>query len=699
MQNQGLAALWTMGPPPGGAMTGYAMRPDEAAEFYGRVPPPPQNINRAGKSGLQPAVTQVAKNPWAGVGYNDAQRDAPLRAPLDFGNGPSSGPFSGAMPPADYTAFRGTPSYLPAGSMPGIGALPGQAPEGLGALWPSNGPYLNAVQQRGEELDRMRNAPGGINNPAGSAGEDVGPMFGMPAPGDQSPQTVPANLNAMYANSGMTLSPQSLLDSFEKWRSAKEAKAAQTAAQGGSPIPDRLGDYTEKSPNEQYRNAMATADMLGNLVLSMQPETAVPMALGHTFAGVRDAANNVRSGNSQQALVNAGGAVLSALGAIPGGGIVSAPARRYAEEAAAAGTGKMLPVRDRAGAQVYRPAMPWEGRDAMDRLGGRVRMNPDGTPVTRTTGPSNFPVESPQWEVPAMRSPSTQLNTFLPVGGSAREEALAAARGGATNEDLWKQAGMFIGPEGVPMREIPDAGRQVAAKQVPFGSSVPLSQVLPEHGDLFAAMPWLRDLEVRGVRDIPSYNPQSNVINMASPQAYGKQASKRKLFEGVQAAIQEKENLAGAAFHKGNVTDIKNLGGASKGLYGKIEMEDIPALAAYTGYLGDHLKSMQEAVRTGQVGAFPWAHPEVFAPQGAGIVPAIDAALGRGSAGKMVKTAVGNRSVLDRTQLPGGLPPELSQPGAFVLPTRGNAQDSGKLLEFIRSWYANPYRQALGGGK
>src|SRR5262249_5591536 len=143
-----------------------------------------------------------------------------------------------------------------------------------------------------------------------------------------------------------------------------------------------------------------------------------------------------------------------------------------------------------------------------------------------------------------------------------------------------------------------------------------------------------------------------------------------KLFEAVQTAIQQNENLAASSHHIGNSAALGNVETAARALKGA----GAEGAAAYAGYTGEHGDGMRNALLTGKVNSLPFAPPHhVFAPGSREAVRATEDALRRMSAGRLEKMIVGKRSL----QEPGAVPyvyqgqqtRDLLGPGGLVVPT------------------------------
>ena len=241
-------------------------------------------------------------------------------------------------------------------------------------------------------------------------------------------------------------------------------------------------------------------------------------------------------------------------------------------------------------------------------------------------------------------------------------------------------------------REIPDVSTSVNFSVLQKGIEVPLTDVIPAHKDLFSAVPGLSDTTVKGISVYPKYKEAEDRIHSLVPNGIDQKTVKKKLFENIQTAIQNKENLAGSARHDGNLKELEGTLSAVQMARQSASPQDLPAIEAYEKYLLGYAEPARNALASGQVSGFPWVSPSVSYPPGSiGAAKEIDTALEKGSAGKREKIRVGDRSVNPNTAKepfygyphPGYTPME----NRVILPTTLNSSDQAKLTNFIRNWY------------
>ena len=294
---------------------------------------------------------------------------------------------------------------------------------------------------------------------------------------------------------------------------------------------------------------------------------------------------------------------------------------------------------------------------------------------------------------------ATKLGMLVPLEGEKAQAVLGAAHAGVPNEQIYRDMGAVIGPDGVPRMRIDDRGQPLDFSKVQKGLTVPATEVLPEHKALFDAAPGLQGVSVRGVTTTPRYDPATSTIDLPLPSAGGKKWTQSKLAENLQTALQEQGNMASSARHTGNWHALNAVGDALRGVQPSVTAENMPAFAGYTSYLKDYFEKAKEAWNSGDLSKFPWAGTDYFAPRSPGVGAGIDAALQRGSAGRLEKHMVGQQSL----QPPNGpapypympIPRHVSMEDALVLPTKANMKDPAKLMQFMQMWHDNPYRKAL----
>ncbi len=248
-----------------------------------------------------------------------------------------------------------------------------------------------------------------------------GNIFGAPIEAaGLSPVMVPGeptNYANLLANSGYRLGNANVLNDYARMQAVRRLNEAPSAIDPYAvPVPGPAPSKPTMpapalSPAEEDAQARRGSDYLRNMVLALSPATAVPFA-GWTAADlVSRVPGQLSEGDYRNAALGAGGAALAASGVVPGAGVVA----RATEDMP---YGAMF---NRDGTLIYRNAMPWETREAIQGAGGRVRMGADGQPITQTAMQNGYPVQSPMWEVPATRTNGNQLNIFAAYHGSPYE--------------------------------------------------------------------------------------------------------------------------------------------------------------------------------------------------------------------------------------------------------------------------------------
>ena len=701
--------LWTMGAPPGMPMwivaaqrqspgSTVAMQPGSrrstparqalGTDLY-RKPPlsatdpgvaslspeGPPELNRGARGGYAPNISTVPmSNRYAPVNYTQGQYDAPLRPPLDLGGG-----MPGAMPPADQTreqsapvpmgqyANLDTPSGIPmsAGGRPTESMLEGPRPAEADAH--------RLAMEAAMEGQRYR-ARASMDQPYLSEATDpltaATGLAGAHAPHEE----IPFDYRGALLNAGVNPSRGPVLRSGEDYHAAlADYNRPQYSNYRAPSEPPQPSAFRERSPREADATLEDRRRAIANVALSLQPETAIPMAAANTYNAGREAVGAYGEGRTRDALASGGAAVLEALGGAYGArGALARPGAGYAAEQAAAG--RLRPSYDEHGVLRTGPL--------------QLKYDAQGNLATHVTGePGGYTVESPVWHSPPVyERPGGQLNTFLPVRGAARQEALDLARGGMSNEELWNQRQMFIGPEGIPRYMIPDAGRRFIG--TPVGQSQPLVSVMPEHGDLFEAAPYLRGVSVRGTpwgrAPGEEYGRSTQYISPTSGEIGYSGNKGGKMYSNVQLLIQNQEGLAGSMRHRGNLASLDDTANRTQNLIPAAAPADAEALRAYH----DYLRGNAEQVRA-QTNA-------------TGVLDA-SRRLKEMSAGDRERDLVMNSARRGLTPKKGSQLPfpyagvEASLASGLVIPPEPVRNSPDRFLEFIRNWYANPYRQA--GGK
>ena len=396
----GMEALWDLGPPPGG----YSFDPALTALPPGFQGLPADVINRAAKSGFQlpaDAVNEAAKGGFglppketvhgksngAWFRADNPQNYGPGLAPLDFGNYGQP-----QLPQADQTQAKN----------PYLGGLLG------------NADILEGIAYRNRQAASQ---PHMAENQTLLYGSPL--TYSEPVPGQQF------DYRGNLLNQGMNPSRQSFANLYDR---SMVARGQMAPGEMGSLQPYGQ-DYMappDVSPAEQSQRMQNAFDFMRDLHLSMNPATAPLYAAGTAAHLASKVPGQLGEGDYRAAGLSAGGAALAAFGAVPGAGAARSAARKTVSESPVA----------------WMDAPPGLSRDQALELGGRVKLDAQGQPITVPTiqnmGNMTYTYHTPQWEIPAasMGTPSPGL-----IGGPLAPD-IPSARTMEPRPPLGRSVGM-----------------------------------------------------------------------------------------------------------------------------------------------------------------------------------------------------------------------------------------------------------------
>jgi hypothetical protein len=130
----------------------------------------------------------------------------------------------------------------------------------------------------------------------------------------------------------------------------------------------------------------------------------------------------------------------------------------------------------------------------------------------------------------------------------AAERARLEAQGGLSDQDIWRQTGTWVGPDGKLRQEIDDSVAVVTQPNVRPGNTFngKVEDIL-HHPELFAAYPWMKDLnlEVGGsVFNNGSFNPVTGQVFVNGNLFLSPNAAKITLMHELQHVVQDYEHFA-----------------------------------------------------------------------------------------------------------------------------------------------------------
>lgn len=429
-----MAALWNMGPPPGG----YSFdRPWHLGPHYfpqAAEAPGPNTTLRYSKS--DPYSTGPFQH-----GLTQAQLQSPGRAPLMLG---------------ERQQMPLPPPPVPAAGEGGMLGLPFQQP-GEAPLAAEAALEGQRYHQRADAMQPHMVAAEG--NFMGAPFSELGARV--------AEERRPFDYAGMMANSGMSLGNHPALAAYARNAAARRASQTVIDPATGEPLVSpatgqqaTLGPDTEPlqvSPMDQWRRSKAASEFFRDMTLGLNPATAPVYNMWNAADLASKVPGQAQAGDMRAAALSTGGAILAALGARGAGG---GAAERYAQEAAAGA---------RTTANPLDPAVRMGASGRPEMVMGR-----NGMPVTeRVSEPGGFMVEKPLYYT---QSPGTQLGMFFGPGAmTADKDALLTAIGmdaaKRSREDIWKNTGWFRGTDNKWRFEVPDTEAKLAGiREYPQGS-------------------------------------------------------------------------------------------------------------------------------------------------------------------------------------------------------------------------------------